>query len=563
MHWACAVVVAVALAETTWTPVADASSAKALQRIDPALFAQAKSHPTTLFDVIVQGAPDRKHVDAREKARSVDRAGKAVQEAGGSPRRALGIIGGASAKVRGSGLITLANDDDVAYIFADAALNAKFDPQAGASLVTGAGTLTVKAPATWSQYGVTGRGIAVAVIDSGIYAHRDLAGRIVAAIDFTSASPTVSATPLGDPGGHGTHVAGLIAGDGTASDGAYTGVAPGANLVDVRVINASGASNVSTVLAGLQWVLSNRARYNIRVANLSLGTPEQTSYTLSPLSAAVEVLQYAGVSVVVSAGNSGPGAGTITAPGDDPFVITVGAADDNRTSTLADDSVAAFSSAGPTRYDSLAKPDIVAPGRRMVSLRSPGSALDALLPDRQVTASGSPTAEYFTLSGTSMAAPMVAGAVALLLERDPTLTPREVKQRLLSTAAPLSFGSRYTRGAGLLDTLAAVASTDHGGWKDRSRVSDGFAQMVLPLIYGTTLTWEDATFNGGVDSKGRPWTQLTWSDITWDNLTWDAISWNDITWEGITWDSVTQQDITWETTFDPLSSSGPGWGPLD
>ena len=94
-------------------------------------------------------------------------------------------------------------------------------------------------------------------------------------------------------------------------------------------------------------------------------------------------------------------------------------------------------------------------------------------------------------------------------------------------------------------------------------MSDGFAQMVLPLIYGTTLTWEDATFNGGVDSKGRPWTQLTWSDITWDNLTWDAISWNDITWEGITWDSVTQQDITWETTFDPLSSSGPGWGPLD
>ena len=94
-------------------------------------------------------------------------------------------------------------------------------------------------------------------------------------------------------------------------------------------------------------------------------------------------------------------------------------------------------------------------------------------------------------------------------------------------------------------------------------MSDGFAQTVLPLVYGTTLTWEDATFNGGVDSNGRSWTQLTWNDITWDSLTWDAISWNDITWEGIAWDSVTQQDITWEMTFDPLSSSGPGWGPLD
>jgi len=133
----------------------------------------------------------------------------------------------------------------------------------------------------------------------------------------------------------------------------------------------------------------------------------------------------------------------------------------------------------------------------------------------------------------------------------------------VSTAAPLSFGTKYTRGAGLLDVLATVGSSDRSSWRDRSRVSDGFARMIEPLIYGKAITWEDASFNGGVDSKGRPWTQITWNDITWDRVTWESISWNDITWESITWEAVTQQDITWEMTFDPLSSSGPGWGPLD
>ena len=562
MRWVCAAIVAAALFESSWTPAA-AWSSVVTTRIDPALLAQAKANPNALFNVIVEAAPGSSGSGSAKDARAVERAGKAILGAGGSPRRALGIVGGASAKVKGSALLVLAQDKDVGYIFADVSLNAKFDPRSGAALANQPGALEVKAPATWSQYGVTGRGVGVAVIDSGIYGHPDLAGRVVAAIDFTSASPTASAAPLGDPGGHGTHVAGLIAGDGTASGGAFVGVAPGANLIDVRVINASGASNVSTVLAGLQWVLANRTRYNIRVANLSLGAPEQTSYTLSPLNAAVEVLFFAGINVVVSAGNSGPGAGTITTPGDDPFVITVGAVDDNQTTTTGDDCVATWSSSGPTRFDSLAKPDISAPGRKMVSLRSPGSALDVLLPDRAVTAAGAPTAQYFTLSGTSMAAPMVAGAVALLLERDPTLTPRQVKQRLLSTAAPLPFGSRYTRGAGLLDTFAAVGATDRSSWKDRSRVSDGFAEMVFPLIYGKPFAWVDPAFNGGVDSKGRPWTQVTWNDVVWDTITWDAISWTDILWDGVTWDTVTQQDILWDTTFDPLSSSGPGWGPLD
>jgi serine protease AprX len=562
MHWAAAIITIALLLDSAWTP-SDAASPKTAGHIDPALLAQAKANPTSFFDVIVQATPQKTKLAPHAKANTADRAGNAVRRAGGTPRRSLGIVGGASAKVRGANLIALANDPDVAFVFADARLVTKFDPQTNAPLVTEPGQLEVNAPAAWSTYGVTGRGIGVAVVDSGIYAHPDLAGRIVASIDFTTPSPVVSAAALGDAGGHGTHVAGLIAGDGSASGGAYAGVAPGANVIDVRVINADGVSNVSTVLAGLQWVLANRSTYNIRVVNLSLGAPEQVSYTISPLSAAVEILSFAGITVVVSAGNGGPASGTITVPGDDPFVITVGAVDDAGTSAIEDDAMASWSSSGPTAYDGLAKPDLAAPGRRMVSLRSPGSTLDTLFPDRAVTAPGATTAEYFMLSGTSMAAPLVTGAVALMLERQPTLTPRQVKQRLVSTVTSLPFGTTSTRGAGMLNALTAVGSIDTTSWSDTSRVSDGFAQIVFPLIFGQQIVWRDLLFNGGVDSAGVPWTAITWENITWNDTTWEAIRWDDTTWEGTTWESIAVQDTTWETVFDPLSGSGRGWTPLD
>ena len=575
MRWAVVLIALAVLVDTAWTPVDAATPPKKPARVDPTLLAQAKANPNRMFEVIVEATTPKtvRELQAKKqqgqgqqgqsgKNDNVDRAGKAVQKTGDAPKRSLGIVGGTSAKMRGANILKLANDPDVAYIYADAQLNAKFDPQLAAPLVTEPGQLEVNAPAVWTQYGVIGRGVGVAILDSGIYAHPDLAGRVVAAIDFTTATPTVSPVPLGDPGGHGTHVAGLVAGDGTLSGGAYTGVAPGANLIDVRVINANGGSNVSTVLAGLQWVLKNRTTYNIKVVNLSLGAQEQSSYTLSPLSTAVEVLSFAGITVVVSAGNSGPGAGTITTPGDDPFVITVGGIDDAGTASTADDSMATWSSCGPTTFDALAKPDLVAPGRHMISLRSPGSSLDTLFPARGVTAPGALTANYFVLSGTSMAAPLVAGAVALMLEKDPTLNPRQVKQRLVSGVTPLSFGTTMTRGAGMLNALTSVGSTDLTAWVDTSPVSDGFASLVFPLIAGQPLVWRDLQYNGGVDSLGIPWSAITWNDISWDLVTWNDISWDTISWEAISWETVAAQDISWDTAFDPLSSSGPGWTPL-
>src|SRR5882762_1164377 len=191
----------------------------------------------------------------------------------------------------------------------------------------------------------------------------------------------------------------------------------------------------------MQWVLAHPADYNIRAVNLSPCGPATARYRQHPPASAAEVLVFSGITVVVSAGNQGPQERTITSPGTDPYVITVGGIDDSGTATIVDDALASWSSRGVTPVDGLAKPDVVAPGRKVVSLRSPGSTLDLELPDRLVAGLDPLVPAYFRLSGTSMAAPVVSGVVALMLERTPTLTPAQVKSRLMGTATPLAYGS--------------------------------------------------------------------------------------------------------------------------
>ena len=543
------------------TLVADAQaagtgkSAKRFAKIEPALLGAARANPDQDFKIVVRTAPakTRDHVA---------RAGEAVRKAKGKPTHALGIVGGASAVVSGRGVLALANDPDIESVVSDRTLRASFDPIAAAVTESGPGILEVGAPAVWTQYGVTGRGVGVAVVDSGVAGHPDLAGRIVAAVDFTSATTSASPVPLGDPGGHGTHVAGLVAGDGTASAGAYVGVAPGASIVDVRVIRADGTSDLSTVLRGLQWILENRRTYNIRVANLSLGAPMATSYTQDPLATAAEILSFSGVLVVAAAGNGGPAGGTVLSPASDPYVLTVGALDDAGTSDPSDDSVATFSARGPTA-DGIAKPDLAAPGRKMVSLRSPGSTLDLLYPDRQVSTAPLAPPEYFRLSGTSMAAPVVAGVAALMFERNPTLTAGQVKHRLRETATALPFGSATTTGAGMVSAPRAVAAVDPALDYSAYRVTDAFAEDAYPLVSGQRIAWRDLGYNAGVDSKGLPWAAVDWSNVTWDTITWENITWETFDWVTITWETVTWETITWESTSalsaGALSGSGSGW----
>ena len=543
-RWAGLCLVAVIVTAIQATPAGAKTGGDA--KISPSLIALAQAKPNDELAVIVRAT------SKQSTGRHAERAAAAVIRAHGKVGRNLSIVGGASASLTGAEVLALAGDPDVEYIVSDDLVTAFFDPTQGAAAATSPGILEVGAPDVWRQLGLTGKGIGVAILDSGIAPHPDLAGRIVASVDFTGGTGA-RLVPPADPGGHGTHVAGLVAGDGTASGGAYAGVAPGANLLDVRVIRPSGTTNVSTLIAGMQWVLAHRSDYNIRVVNLSAGAPVTVSYRYDPLAAAVEVLVFAGITVVVSAGNEGPKKSTITSPGTDPYVITVGAIDDNATPITTDDAIASWSSRGATRFDGLAKPDVVAPGRQIVSLRSPGSTLDIEQPNRLVAGLDPLAPAYFRLSGTSMSSAVVSGVVALMLEARPQLTPAQVKRRVMGTATPLTYASTTATGRGLVNAFTAAGPTDVSLTLSMAPVSLWFASEIYQVLSGQPLVWRDLSSNGGVDSAGTPWTlvswrNVVWNSITWENLSWESFNWSAVSWEDISWEAgISWEDISWES----------------
>ena len=364
---------------------------------------------SAIVDIIVQfnsvpGAATRQKVSAR----------------GGILKTDLGGLKAGAYSIPAGVLEALANDPDIAYISPNRSVKGTLDHSVAA--------INALAPV---NLGMTGRGIGVAVIDSGITDSVDMEKvRMVYQESF------VQGGVVADPYGHGTHVAGILGGTGKKSAGLYTGIAPGVNIVNLRVLDQNGNGTDSNVIAAIQRAIQLKATYNIRVINLSLGRAVIESYTLDPLCQAVEAAWKAGIVVVVAAGNEGRndtahthGYGTIAAPGNDPYVITVGAMKSMGTSVRSDDFVASYSGKGPTPVDHIVKPDLVAPGNRVVSILSPNSTLDAMFPANEVL-----NRAYFTLSGTSMAAPMVSGAAALMLEKQPGLTPGQVKARLMKTA---------------------------------------------------------------------------------------------------------------------------------
>lgn len=292
---------------------------------------------------------------------------------------------------------------------------------------------TLGAPELWKR-GIDGKGIAVAVIDTGIAPHPDVRDRIIGFQDMVNGK-----TEPYDDQGHGTHVAGTVAGDGTSSDGAYKGIAPGASLVGVKVLNGSGRGNTSDILRGIQWAVENRERFNIRVINMSLGGATRESWKDDPLAQAVEAATAKGIVCAIAAGNSGPRSRTIGTPANAPSVVSVGASDDRGTPTRRDDGIADFSSRGPTAVDGLAKPDLAAPGVK-------------------ITAADNRSNGYRTLSGTSMATPATAGVMALLLQAHPDATPAEVKAALVETAERMpQGGGPQDQGRGLVDAVKAEA----------------------------------------------------------------------------------------------------------
>jgi len=429
--------------------------------------------------------------------------------------------------------------------------------------------------------GLDGTGIGVAVIDSGINdSHLDLwdawhrHSRVVYHQDFTGTSTSNQAgQTVYDLYGHGTHVAGIIGGNGYLSNGRYAGVAPNVKLVDLRVLDAQGSGSDSMVIAAIEQAIALQSTYNIRVINLSLGRGISGSYTQDPLCQAVEAAWRSGIVVVAASGNFGRisvngsnGYGTVAAPGNDPLVLTVGAMKSMDTYTRTDDNIASYSSKGPSAYDMVVKPDIVAPGNLVVSLGNPGSTLDQEFPTSEV-AGNNTSHDYFTLSGTSMATPAAAGAVALVLQQNSSLTPDQVKARLMMTAYKTfpassvatdpttgetftSYYDMFTVGAGYLDVEAALNST--------VLAPPTLGSALSPTAVYNSSTGTVTLANGNTTVAGS---SVIWgSSVVWgSSVIWGAsVSGSSVIWgSSVLWGSSVDNgafSVIWGSSADAASS---------
>jgi serine protease AprX len=395
--------------------------------------------------------------------------------------------------------------------------------------------------------GDTGQGVTVAVLDTGIDNLPDFSGRLTGGVDLTGGG-----NPLADDYGHGTFVAGLVAGDGASSHGQYSGEAPGADLVSIKVAGANGSTHLSTLISGLQWAVDHESADSIKVLNISLGYQPVESTVLNPLDQAVEATWNAGITVVTSAGNAGPSDGTILSPGDDPLVVTVGALDDLAQPTVSADEMNDFSSAGPTAPDGWAKPDLVTSGRSVVSLAAPGSTIYSQNPSARIGAGN------FVGSGTSFSAAITSGAAALILSDNPGLTPDQVKARLLGTTSQGPVGNPFVDGHGALNAAAAATA----GPLNFSQS----AVLLLPTLPGQTVslsplrgisTWNPARWSGtpsglgaGGPQDGVAWDGTNWTGSAWNGWAWTGSAWNSGSWTGSAWNSGTWTGSAW---------NGSGW----
>jgi serine protease AprX len=403
------------------------------------------------LDVALRQRAETGHGFARViiRATSVDAVEPLVARVGGRTGRHLTGINGIVAEVPAGSLRDLASAPGVLRISLDRRVEGSLE-RTGAAI-----------GARWvaENLGVDGAGIGVAIIDSGVTRHDDLAGnRIVQFVDFVDYQ-----TQPHDGYGHGTHVAGIIAGSGFDSDGARRGIAPGAHLIVLKALDERGDGFISSAIAAIDYAIEQRAAYNIRVINLSVAAGVYESYKTDPLTLATRRAVDAGIVVVTAAGNLGLSAkgkaqfSGITSPGNAPWVLTVGAASHNGTADRRDDTLAPFSSLGPSAIDQVAKPDLVAPGVGIESLADAGSTLFATRPAARLWGTvPTATQPYLSLSGTSMAAPVVAATVALMLQANPALKPAGVKTILRASAESHEEYAATAQGAGFLDARAAV-----------------------------------------------------------------------------------------------------------
>jgi serine protease AprX len=480
----------------------------------------------------------------------------AVLQVGGSVQTQFQLINGVLASIPTAAAAVL-NALPGIVVTPDAQVSLQDVPESTGPHAPSDAFLTQTGASRLAAQGDTGQGVTVAVVDTGIDQLPDFSGRLIGGVDLTGGGD-----PFQDSYGHGTFVAGLIAGDGASSNGQYSGEAPGANLVSIKVAGANGLTDLGTIIQGLQWAVDHQALYQIKVLNLSLGFQSNESTVVNPLDLAVSAVWNAGITVVASAGNAGPFNGTILSPGDDPLVITVGALDDMgaATDSTNGDEMTDFSSAGPTSPDGWVKPDLVTSGRSLVSLAAPGSSLVSEYPSAQIGTAN------FTGSGTSFSTAITSGAVALILQDNPGLTPDQVKARLLGNTSPGPIGNPFVDGHGALNVYAAATS----GPMNLSQ-----SGLVLPALAGLPVslssarpfdTWNAALWSGltpsQLPSSGWTWAGVAWNGAAWNGWAWGGVAWNRWAWGGAYWNSASWNGSAWDgTPWAGSAWNGAAWGP--
>ena len=499
-------------------------SVQAARALVPAsLMEDAQAHPTKVFSVIVQGSRGTK---------SSAVAGAVNNSLGARPGKAKGVrksftsLNGVSANLTGAQIVDLAKRPGILAITLDSRIRLSAQYTNSQTWVDSAGVSDFYTGQALSSLNVT----AIAIVDSGVAAGRtDFGGRVVKQVTMTNLLPNA----IGDGRGHGTFVAGIAAGSKTG----YAGAAPTAPIVSIDVMDDNGMAMTSDVIAAADWILANKGTYNIRVANFSLQSTVAGSFMYDPLNKAVEKLWFSGVVVVAAAGNYGENGQPTTvayAPGNDPFVISVGASDTNGTGwTSTDDTAAPWSAFGYT-LDGFAKPDLGAPGRQLVGPVPSTSTMPLERPDR-VTAPG-----YMWMSGTSFSAPVVSGAAALILAKNPGWTPDKVKGALMLTARPTAAG--VALGVGEVNAKAAFDATNPPNPNlalNQFVGSDGTGGLVFDSASWASTASASASWNQA------SWANASWANASWANASWNAASWANASWAQASWSSASWNAASW------------------
>src|SRR5215218_6694801 len=488
--------------------------------MSPGLLKEAKRHPNTYIRVIIQSTNGRLS-PALSAFTHVNQF--ADDDSGGLDRR-LNLINGVAATVRASALprlIRMPNlivTPDVQVHVSGFSSGQLWPYETGLSKGWSGGD----APKAGSVP-------AIAVVDSGIQPGRtDFGNRVLANVKFS----TLPDDSAGDGRGHGTFVAGIAAG---GADN-YTGGTPQAPLVSLDVMDDHGVARTSDVIAAAQWILANKSTYNIKVANFSLHSATKSHFFQDPLDRAVEKLWFSGVVVVAAAGNYGlpdQPSGVPYAPGNDPFVITVGAVDIGGTKNVRDDMNAPWSAYGRT-LDGFSKPDLAAPGRYMIGPVPERSTLAIERPEK-VTAPG-----YIQLSGTSFAAPVISAAAAQLLARHPEFTPGQVKGALMVSTKAVDGAPDGSVGVGEIQ-MAKAASV-----LQPPNPNAALDQFVAPDLTGAkafnSVSWLDLA------RSNVSWDSVSWTDVSWADAAWNVVSWADVSWADVSWADVSWADVSWADT---------------